>query len=86
MGFVHEYNKNDRYVNMHDKFAWQSKLLSNWLWFIGLFVVRNEMTKTWSNFYSSNGSANQQNPALRKELKLCHLHNILFYAKVLIDL
>ena len=33
---------------MHDKFAWHSKLLTNWLRFISLFVVINEITKILS--------------------------------------
>ena len=46
MRFIHEYNKNDRHNTMRDEFAWYSKILTNRLQFISLFVDINEIIKT----------------------------------------
>ena len=38
-------HKNNKYDTMRNKFVWESKLLTNQIRFISLFVVINEMTK-----------------------------------------
>ena len=48
MSFVDDYN--EMIGMMRDEFAWHSKLLTNRLRFISLFVVINEMTKSSRNF------------------------------------
>ena len=66
MSFVNECNKNNRHDTMCDEFAWQSKILTNRIWFICLFVEINEMAKAYEDFLSSKSSANRPNPTLRK--------------------
>ena len=47
MSFVHESNKNNRKDTKRDEFAWHSKLLTNRLRFICLFVNVNELVKKY---------------------------------------
>ena len=70
MSFVNECNKNNRHDTMRDKFVWHSKILTNRLWFISLFVDIDEMAKVYKDFKSSKSLANQPNPTLRKELRV----------------
>ena len=51
---------------MCDEFEWHSKILTNRLLFICLFVI-NEMTKMKAYFYSSESSTNRSNSALRRQ-------------------
>ena len=60
-------NKNNRYVIMRYEFAWHSKLSTNWLWSLNVFVVINKMIKIQSKFYGSKNLANRPNPALRND-------------------
>ena len=66
MNFVHECNKNNRHDTMRNRFVWHSKILTNRLLFINLFVDINEE----ADFQSWKGLVNWPNPALCKELNV----------------
>ena len=73
MTFVHKCNKNNRHDTMRNKFVWHSKILTNLLRLISLFIDINEMAKAYKNLFRLKSLANQSNPALRKELRNIYL-------------
>ena len=38
------------FLLQRDKSVWHNKILTNWLWFISLFVNVNELTNAYEDF------------------------------------
>ena len=69
MSFVHERNKNNSDDAMCD-FAWHSKILTNRLRSISLFIDINEMTKVCAIFCSSESSKESAKPCATERLNI----------------
>ena len=49
MSFIHECDKNKSKETMQNVFAWYSKILTNRLWFICLFVNIKKLAKKYED-------------------------------------
>ena len=74
MSFVHECNKNNRKDTKRNEFAWHSKILTNRLRFICLFINKQIGQKV-QGFLELEKFDESANPTLQKELMPDHIYH-----------
>ena len=75
MSSVHKYNKNNRKDTKRDEFAWHNEILNNRLRFICLFIIVNEMAKTYEDFRDRKVRRIGQTLRYEKSFKLTFLQS-----------